>query len=376
MQALRNLGAMASKTTPSATIPTPALAISAISGQHYPKKISEELAQKKFKSNVWLTETQMKLADVTLKPKERENGYSLTTIDGIERGVIYNASQTSSPERVEALTGKLGSFMALTGTEFSRGLAIAFVKYAGMYPSNEWVTAKQVNMLELKLKPGARAVNVAYSSLSNSETVEADINSTDPEATIPFYNVSDLETPEIMKKMRNLYPISASSGRRYTRDIALRLLRAVIKRGFDSPFWLTLGSMQNMGLRVKGNLAGTTILVNQQGKELVLFNASQTNAPNKVATETYRAQFHPRSAMSGALYPEPTSSELSAAALRYKHKSIYWLTFKQASFLGVEILKNQKPVEVRMGDGTVQVYNANQTTDREKLESRFTKKHV
>ena len=172
---------------------------------------------------------------------------------------------------------------------------------------------------------------------------------------------------------KRLSPISASTGRKYAKEIAVQLLREALQKRYESPFWLTQNACRVLGLTLKPQSEGVPVSVASSSKQIVLFNADCTNNPSKVASESYKAQFQPRSAVSGALYPEPTSSELSSFALKNKFRSLYWLTYKQASFLGVDIVPGQKPAEVFLGSVYVKVYNADQTTNKKKVEEHATK---
>jgi len=342
-------------------------AVSALSGNAYPAEIAEQLAKMGFSSNVWLTERQMATVGVSLLDEQRGKGFTSTTKDG-KSFLLYNASQTSDPAKIESRKGKLTSVNALTGDRMYGDIEVALNSAMSKYTQNEWVTESAVQDLGLALKADATPVSV---TLQFRET-EADGTAAGEARTVTktYYNVAEVTNAGVIPMAKKLYPISSTTGKRYSVQVAMPLLRAALENKYDSPFWTTLHGAQAMGLVVKDPTAGVDVAVSNS-KVTTFFNACQTSNPAKVATQAYRAQFSPRSAMSGAPYPEPANAELSAAALKRKFRSVYWLTQKQAAFLGVQIMANQEPVEVAMSDGVIRVYNAEQTTGKDILEARY-----
>jgi hypothetical protein len=342
-------------------------AVSALSGNAYPPQIAEDLSKLGFASNVWLTEGQMGKAGVTLLEAQRGKGYTSTTTDG-KSFMLYNATQTSDPATIEARKGKLTSTNAVTGERMYGDIEAALNSAMTKYTQNEWVTEAIVQGLGLTLKAGATPVSV---TLQFRETdAEGTAAGEARTVTKTYYNIAEVANADVIPMARKVYPVSSTTGKRYAAQVALPLLRAALENKYDSPFWTTLHGAQSMGLVVKDTTAGVDVAVTNS-KVTTFFNACQTSNPAKVATQAYRAQFAPRSAMSGAPYPEPANAELSAAALQRKYRSVYWLTQKQAAFLGIQIMANQEPVEVSMSDGVIRVYNAEQTTSKDAVEARY-----
>ena len=106
------------------------------------------------------------------------------------------------------------------------------------------------------------------------------------------------------------------------------------------------------------------------GKSVTFFNADQTNNAAKVAKQ---AQFQQRSAMSGGNFTGSAQTVLSTAAMKNRHSSVYWLTRKQATFLGFEITAGQEPTEIAMNEGSIHVFNASQTNSKDAIGARFKK---
>jgi antirestriction protein ArdC len=343
-------------------------AISAASGMRYPLAIAEKLTQLGFSSTLWLTEKQMKAAGVTLLPAQKEKGYTMTSESGVSF-MVYNASQTSNPEKVEVMKGRLTPFYALTSEKVTGEIATVFATHCEAYPTNRWFSRKEIEALGLKMKPAAKAVTVSFQFKDTVKNVDGTETTEVRKVDKDYFNVAELESPEIVEKIAKVFPLSASTGRKYEKKFALPMIRAALDKGYDSPFWTTLQNAQGQGLTVKDTTAGVDIMIGKD-KTMTFYNATETSNPAKVAASAYKAQFSPRSAMSGAAYPEPASNELVAAALRNKHRSVYWLTQKQAMFLGVSILPGQQPTEVKTNDATIRVFNADQTSDREGLEAR------
>ena len=78
--------------------------------------------------------------------------------------------------------------------------------------------------------------------------------------------------------------------------------------------------------------------------------------------------------MSGKVYVDSTVRALSTAAIKNQHSSVYWLTRKQATFLGFEITAGQEPTEITMEQGPpIRVFNASQTNSKDAIEARFKK---
>lgn len=342
-------------------------AVSAISGNAYPAPMATQMVQMGFSSEAWLTEKQMELVGVTLKPEQNGKGFAATTAEG-KSFMLYNASQTSDATKVEAAKDrKLIATYALTGERFFGDIQSALNSNMSKYSTNEWLTQTQVEGLGLALKPGAVPVTI---TLQLRETAEDGETATERTMTKSYFNIGELVDATAISTIRKLFPISVSTGKRYSNSMAVPLLRAALENKFTSPFWTTLNGAQALGLVVKDPSAGVDVPVSNS-KVVTLFNACQTDNANKLATAAYRAQFAPRSAISGAPYPEPANTELAQAALKQRFRSVYWLTQKQAAFLGVEILAGQQPSQITMPDGVLNVFNAEQTTGKEMLEARY-----
>lgn len=343
-------------------------AFSAASGARYPTAVAEKLAQRGFPSTLWLTEKQMKFAGVQLAPDQKEKGYAMTTETGVNF-LLYNAAQTTDAKRVEAMKGRLVPYYALTGEKIPGDMAVVFGAQAANYPTNRWFSKKELEGLGLKVKATAKPVTVSFQFKDTVKNADGTEVAQERNVTKDFFNVTELETPEVEQKIAAMYPISASTGRKYHKKIAVALLRVALEKGYSNPFWTTLQNAQSLGLTVKNTSAGVDISVGKD-KTMTFYNAEETSNAGKIASAAYKAQFAPRSAMSGAAYPDPANTELVAAALRNRHRSVYWLTQKQAQFLNVSILPGQQPTEVKTSDGTIRVFNADQTSDRKAIEER------
>jgi antirestriction protein ArdC len=340
---------------PSAPLVRP---ISAASGNMFPQQIADPLVAFAMPSPLWLTETQMAVAGVKLLPEQKGKGYDVVS-DG-STFTLYNASQTSDPARIEAMKGKLRCVNAVSGEKIFSDFASVLGANKGTYQSNSWILAQDAAALGLKVKAGVEPITVTVQYNTEGE-------STSRTSTHSFYNEESLDDSKVLQKIQKLYPTSAASGKRYAHSLAMKLLRVALDNNFDSQYWLTMSGAATLNVVIKDATAGTDVVISN--KSMTFFNASQTSNPQAVKAAAYKAQYAPRSAMSRATYPEPTSSQLAQVALKKHHRSVFWLTEKQATFLGVQILPNQEPTEIVMNEGIVRLYNADQTNDRKALEA-------
>ena len=278
--------------------------------------------------------------------------------------MIYNAEQTTDRAKVEALLNKGSATNALTGDAIKyRANAITLTASAAKFPTNKWLSDKEVEILALTLKPNATPVSHKWT-----------VKPSGREETRVFYNIADVANPQTVADAAKLYPVSAASGQAFSGDLALTLLRAAIANKYKSPFWTTLAGAEMIGLQITDVNAGvsTPVSVRFPGSK-TFFNAAQTNNPAKVETAAYKAKFQPRSAMSGGMYNGPAQTVLSTAAMENRHSSVYWLTRKQATFLGVEIMPGEKPTEIATDEGSIRLFNASQTNSKDAIRARFTK---
>ncbi|KNH08381.1 mitochondrial RNA binding protein [Perkinsela sp. CCAP 1560/4] len=341
-------------------------AISAATGQFYPKNISRKMADMKFDSYVWLTEKQLKLCGVGLAESQKEKYFPLSSSSGGATVHLYNASQTENPEKVAKLVGRLVPVNVFSNFKIRPDAAWKLTASIGEYEKSEWLTLNQINALGLKLKEGAKyvCVEVPIPSQKGDESQSC-------LRTVQFYNVAELADPSLVSKMKNMLPISAHTGRKYQMALAMPLLQFAIEKGLDSPFWLTAALARELNLHIRGKAAPARLPMKGLTKEIELYNASQTNDPNVAASYAYRQLFQPRSALSGSHFPRDITRILSAAAMRNKYHSIYWLTKKQAVSLGVHILPGHNPTEVKIASEKRFLFNADQTNNSKKIEDRF-----
>ena len=343
-----------------------ARAFSAASGLPYPQEKRNELSRLGFKSDLWLTEKQMRLAGVTLKPDAKGKGYE-TSYPGGESYTIYNATQTTDHELVESLKGRLISTNALTGEVIGSVFSTVLVHHIGSYPKNEWITEKQIAKLGLKLKKKNRPVKIKIHNVQKQPNNEQKTLGSPHDSFLSYYNIAELENPEVIKKMKTIYPISVATGRIYTQKIAYELLNWAYERNLDSPFWLTQDKAEALGVSIINEKDGIELTLTPHHIRMKLFNASSTSSAKKIASGAYSTKFYPRSALSDAIYPEPTRTALREATLRHKYKSMYWLTYKQATFFGVKIFPGQFGIKTKINDTFVNLFNATQTSNYNKM---------
>eukprot|EP00759_Apiculatamorpha_spiralis_P035439 PhF_6_TR36190/c1_g1_i2/m.52759 len=148
-------------TTSTAKTPKARKAVSVSSGMPYPRDLSTQLSALGFSSNVWLSEKQMKQINVTLKPEEKEKGFTMESEFG--PCVVYNAAQTTDVAKVEALKGRLQQTFAISGDKINnRELSNTLCAYVQKYPTSSWISRREITGLGLALKPNAEGVNVTF----------------------------------------------------------------------------------------------------------------------------------------------------------------------------------------------------------------------
>lgn len=330
---------------------------SACTGHPYPGDTARKMAALGFTSTTWLTRRQMDLVGVSLLPGQEGKCYTFTDRDGIAVE-MYNVDQTSDPAQLVDLRGRLVPRDAFTGQKIlADPVRRALIQGVRPYPSNTWLTEQQVHALGLALKAGAHA-RVVETTYTDKEQQR--------EIATRWYNVGELEQPSLAEKAARLYPLSAVTGRRCNVAMALPLVRVALEKEYSSPIWLTEHTAQSMGVAIKPGEVGISVGVHDGQEEFpVLFNAQQTNNPITVARAANGRSFTPRSAMTGMPYPDPTRSQLKAAAFKNKDFTLYWLTKYQGRFMCVEMLPDAVPTPVEVEGRTVYYYNAAQTTDRD-----------
>ena len=351
--------------------------VSASSGKAYSSNMALPMLRaaiaNKYTSPYWITLSEAKAMGLLVKDASAGVEIAVWTSKETPKvmAMFFNAEQTTDPAKVEAFKGRMKPTHALTGEKIDGPLSASAAKF----PTNEWVSDKEVVGLALALKPNATPVSLTIKFTDKMALPDGKESVTEREVTRVFYNVADVAQPEAVAKAAKMYPVSASSGQAYSSNMALPMLRAAIANKYTSPFWTTLGGAQAMGLLVKDASAGVEIAVSAD-KVMTFFNADQTNNAAKVAAHTYKAKFQQsdqRSAMSGNTFIGSAQTALSTAAMKNRHSSVYWLTRKQATFLGFEITAGQEPTEIAMNEGSIRVFNASQTNNKDAIGARFKK---
>ena len=225
-------------------------AVSAATGAAYPAAIAESLDKLPFASNLWLSERQMKTIGVAVAPAHAGKGFTSKGKGGITFS-LFNADQTTDRAKVETFKGRMVATSALTGEKMIGDVAQALTSSVANFPTNEWLSAKEVEGLALALKPNATPVAVSFKFTDKTELADGKESVAEREVTKMFYNVADVAKPEAVAQAAKMIPMSASSGKAYSKNMVLPLLRAAIANKFTSPFWTTLSGAQAMGLLVK-----------------------------------------------------------------------------------------------------------------------------
>ena len=341
-------------------------AISAATGMQYPFGVSQEMAKLGFSSNIWLTEKQLMISGVSIEKAQQGKAFKYSIAGNCL--LLYNASQTTRPDEIERLTGRLKPTNLFTDFEIRDESARTLTQNIGNYQKSEWITAQQVEALGLDLKSGAKTVTTVVNlPHKNGQTEKL-------HCKVKFYNVAELKDLSILHRMKTMLPISAKTGRKYKANLAMQLLNFAIRNGFSSPFWITQSLIKDLKLQISADSKPYVVSMMNAANtksDLELYNASQTDAPHKVAAHAYEQTFRPRSAISGSHFPKDIASILNLSSMRSKLESVYWLTKNQAATLGVDIISGQEPTEIYIGMEKRLMYNGDQTTNKTKIESRF-----
>ena len=136
-------------------------AMSAATGSTYPAVMAETLDKMGFASNLWLTEGQMKTVGLAVNPAQKDKGFLSKGSNGFPY-VLYNAEQTTDPAKVGNLRRATSSATyALTGQKIAGpDIISSLTASAAKFPTNEWLSDKEVEGLALALKPNASATEI------------------------------------------------------------------------------------------------------------------------------------------------------------------------------------------------------------------------
>ena len=325
-------------------------------GLCFPKSVSDEMAKLNFTSNLWISEKELELTEFKLM--KRHIGNHLTCKINNSDTRLYNVSQTTRPEKLTKLLGRLRPQKLFSSDILSQSASRKLISSIISYEKNEWLTEGQLKYLGLKTRPNAKPIIINEASEN-------------PPCELKFYNIGELEEPHIIARMKTLLPISASTGCFYKMPEALRILRFAIHNNFESPFWLPVKLADELKLVIKKSCNPLVLTVPETGAELKLFNSAQTSSPKIVIAHALEQQFCPRSGVSGRRFPKIIEDVLSASSARNKFESVFWLKDAYLPALSTKLLPGQIPTTVACGNQKTAFYNVVQTDSRQTIEKRF-----
>jgi hypothetical protein len=241
--------------------------------------LQEVAANKKYKSNFWVTPQQLScFVGVELKPGEVGVPFKVKDeLTGAERALVfYNAEQTTDPKKIQDCASAPQPLSSQSGKPYPSHIQVALQSASAnnQYRSVFWVTSNQLSSFAgVSLKPGS--VGVTIRDKDQQTGVERDVT---------FYNAEQTtDAKAIGARATSVQMCSGFSGRAYPLEVQLKLREIALKRNHKSPYWLTLNQLQYITppLQLKEGVEGTEVTF-QSGQKAIIYNADQTTAPEAV----------------------------------------------------------------------------------------------
>ena len=295
--------------------------------------------------------------------------------------MLYHLSQTREGATLEGLRGRLVPTDALTAAPLPAPTSNVLREAVGGYPTSQWVR-EEFLCLGLRPAPEARAICITVEeTYEDEDEAGGGGGSTDylhrlgfsrrPVASYSetYYNLADLVvSSELLTRLRECYPRSASTRKCYRPTVAVPLLKVALRHSLTSPFWVTMKGALYAGSRVVDDSLG----VRPTARSDTVLHNTECCAQSEDFLE--RLQSGVPRAMSG--YNGKPFSEESQSALREAKgvrgfNSVYWMTRKQARELGSGIRPGSVSVTVPMSGGTREFYNVDQTESPTRIMDRL-----
>lgn len=355
-----------------------------MTGDPFDPHISVQLqSRSQFPSDLWLSEADLIHVGVNVLPNQIGKGVMVGPmkegVPGLSSAtgtLYYNAVQTSNPGEVTEFSNRKNPLYAISGHRVGRSIAGVLTQtfFERKFSTNEWVSEKEIRILGITLKPHSTPVSITLQFVDSTKAGDGQEWQREHSVDKTFYNVADVENIDVVRRCSEIYPISVCTGKRYSPHVALPLLAHTLHFKYASPFWITERNVASLSLKLLEGAQGIDLAVSRTAV-LTLFNAEQTNGPQRVAAAAHKNGHRNKSAVSGSTYPELANNILTAAALKQRLTSPFWLTKGQAKKLGVDILPEQQPTDVFINENKLQLYNADQTSGRDQIELSFAEKN-
>eukprot|EP00009_Paramoeba_aestuarina_P003401 CAMPEP_0201522130 /NCGR_PEP_ID=MMETSP0161_2-20130828/16471_1 /ASSEMBLY_ACC=CAM_ASM_000251 /TAXON_ID=180227 /ORGANISM="Neoparamoeba aestuarina, Strain SoJaBio B1-5/56/2" /LENGTH=337 /DNA_ID=CAMNT_0047920895 /DNA_START=42 /DNA_END=1055 /DNA_ORIENTATION=- len=303
--------------------------ISIASGKAYEGPFVEELEKRNFSSNYWINSEVLKKTEIKVKPDQVDLGISLN------KGILYNAAQTTDPKKLESLSGKLLPKSALTGKPLKIGGNLPR-KLTG---DNSWIAEYQVKALELTPKSDAATVDMTIDNKS-----------------VKMYPIESFDNAAALKKAFSIKHISIASGVPYKGKNLLELIKAAIQNGYTSGIWLTKAKAEKIGATFKPNQE-PVVLAGEIKTEL--YNADQLVDKSAAEQAIDQIMSYQVVGTSGKNFPKRISDQLKEICKKNPSFTRYWLSKSQAQSEG-GMLHGEKPFPIEDDRGISYFFNAAQ----------------
>ncbi|KNH05564.1 mitochondrial RNA-binding protein RBP38 [Perkinsela sp. CCAP 1560/4] len=305
--------------------------ISVGSGKTYKGSFADELAKHNFPSAYWINAEALRKLDISVKPDQVDHGITL------HKGVLYNASQTTNPAKIEALSGRLQPKFAISGSPMRMEEKILIPEKG----ENSWLTEPQVLALQLTVKP-------------NSPSAKIDIDG----KQIKCFAIDSIVESEKLKKVLAIQHFALATGMPYKGTMMMPLIKDTMEKNFSSGIWMTSARIEKLGAKLK---PGQTPTVIHGEKSAELYNADQLEDKSAAVAQFEEKMSYQISGASGKNFPKHISDQLWAKVKENPSFSRYWLTKTQAYKDG-GALQGEEPVEVNDNEkgGMMSYYNASQ----------------
>ena len=313
--------------------------ISAHTGKAYSPELSQALESRGFASRYWLCQTGLRMLGVKLLGTERNRSFC------IYKTPIYNAAQTTDPEKVQRHAGRIRPLWAIGRSYISS--AIPLLQENG---ENLWISAAQIDALGLTLK-------------ANAEAAEAEIRQNGNRIKCSMYPLRALKNAENLSKILTKDHFNASAGISMTEmDERMPILRDVLHKTYKSDLWVTARTISDLGLSLKENETPTKVPNFDKAEDISLFNADQFDSQDKIAELAEKRRREHISGYTGKPLPDWVSAALEPIMAQNPGWSRYWAPFADA-VRNKHVRPRQQQTVVRSGEKFRVFFNAAQMQD-------------
>ena len=229
---------------------------------------------------------------------------------------LYNATQTTHPEKVAKFTGRMYPTWAVTGKQIVLSENLLTKHSPG---TNMWLRPEDIEAIGLTLQPNAEGFPLYAQSTRGKGNL------------ITFYAIESVIEHEKLIMILQREHFAASTGIRYTsREILQILARDSLEKGFESGIWATKAKIDELGVRLRENEKPTTI-PSAGAATSAVYNADQLVNAKPLLDYVNRMQCPQISGNTGKVFPLEASKQLAKIRAKNPGWSRYWFTLRAAA---------------------------------------------